>query len=480
MSSPVAPPRPRRRLSSRPSTGDDSFSQALHAGASFSDATGGQAFRRPSLSLDTEPAADDADPATHSAYSALSQYSAAPSPRPTSQAPDSARTPPDSASSYFQSPLTTFQFPAVPSLSTPTPATPPRAPLQQDPAPAASTSSYTVRPPRTSSVPSSPALNASAPVVGSPFGSARKKAPPPLELSRPPAWELDSARRLVRGHGAESSQAGASTQERWREDSSSSVEQPHRRQPSAGTSLASPSSLGPATSSTPRTRSESRDTLSQMTTTSFRASPLLDHPIPTSTLSFSPPRSPPNADDEPGPGEDDTAHTHLSSSSSTGALSSSPSSNYGSTGFAGARQYTGLGLGLPFSMSAAANLSSVSATSPGGDSSSTTPGRSTASDHYNGAPSSPGGERSRSSTSGADSPYTDRSKLIGLGELATPRWTSGVLERRWGAPFSDAPADGAAQEDDFDFLASYSSDRDSVVRLGSLLVQMGCASAMSC
>lgn len=84
-----------------------------------------------------------------------------------------------------------------------------------------------------------------------------------------------------------------------------------------------------------------------------------------------------------------------------------------------ARNYPGLQLGLPFSMSVADSLSSFSSTLQ----------REPSVDEllaldleaYN---------RSRSNSL-LESPVTDRTKLIGLGELATPRWTSAALERRW-------------------------------------------------
>lgn len=188
-------------------------------------------------------------------------------------------------------------------------------------------------------------------------------------------------------------------------------------------------------------KDEARDTLSSL----FKfPSPQLGTFIPSSHLDFSTIDSTIEdleADDEAG--EDDTTTTNLSflSSSSdgtreyTGEVPRPQGSSL--TGYDAPRQYTGLGLGLPFSMSAAANLSSLSPTlSPP---SSSIQQRAT-SDEQGGFPRSPsGGERSRSAsgTSGPESPVTDRSKLIGLGELATPRWTSGVLERRWGTPYDE-------------------------------------------
>ncbi|KAL8286436.1 hypothetical protein RQP46_004453 [Phenoliferia psychrophenolica] len=306
-----------------------------------------------------------------------------------------------------------------------------------------------------------PASGATATATSSPFGSARKKtAPPPLELNRPAPWaELDtSARRSERGHSSESSPVPTSSAATVDYGSS---DVPQRRQPGTG-------SLSSATARTALGgRSEERDTLSKLQSESSTPASSIAFPSSQSqTLTDTDADADADADE---PREDDTAHTFssIASSSSTGALSTSTSSEFGTTNssFGGARQYTGLGLGLPFSMSAAANLSSVSPT--GRSSASNTPGVSAFSDQDRaaGPSTSPYGERSRSSTSGTDSPVTDRSKLIGLGELATPRWTSGVLERRWGAPLNDPTTEGAprdGEEDEFDFLASYSSEREPV------------------
>lgn len=65
---------------------------------------------------------------------------------------------------------------------------------------------------------------------------------------------------------------------------------------------------------------------------------------------------------------------------------------------------------------------------------------------------------------------TDRSKLIGLGELATPRWTSAALERRWESPdaaqLRELPPvhDSIPEQDgeDFDVTESYRADHTEV------------------
>ncbi|KAK4703629.1 dual specificity tyrosine-phosphorylation-regulated kinase 2/3/4, partial [Phenoliferia sp. Uapishka_3] len=373
------------------------------------------------------------------------------SPRQTANAPSAQLTPRSPNSATRPSPgMSSFQFPSVPSYAT---SSPRQSSSPSHPAVTPSTTStpnVTPRPPRTSSNPPSPAQSSSSAMSSSPYASARKKAPPPLELR---AWELDGSRRIVRAQSSETSQT--STSESRVDTSYDPSDAPRRRQPSA-TSL--PTTAAPLPNST----SEERDTLSQMF--SFRSSPLLELHVPEPSPSDPSPADP-EADDEP-------ERTSQTPSSGTGTLSSSASFNYGSSGYGAARQHygSGLGLGLPFSMSAAANLSSMAPVSPTARSStSNTPGASADSDYYGtpATPSTPHGERNRSSTSGVESPVTDRSKLIGLGELATPRWTSGVLERRWGTPAPEESNKGknAVQEDttdEYDFLESYNGEREIV------------------
>lgn len=220
----------------------------------------------------------------------------------------------------------------------------------------------------------------------------------------------------------------------------------------------------PASSPGKGSRDEERDTLSGLY--GF-PSPLLDaiaSPTPSTFPSLAMhapgPEGEVDGDDEAGdegPDEDDTAGTgvsFLSSSSSSGAVSGSylngswNTDGSTSTGFGAGRQYAGLGLGLPFSVSAAANLSSLAT------SLSPTPSAHGFSS-VQPFPRSPSGERS-----GPESPVTDRSKLIGLGELATPRWTSGVLERKWGGIGEEKGEKRRAEDDvdEFDVLGSYGAE----------------------
>ncbi|GAA5870412.1 hypothetical protein JCM3774_002722 [Rhodotorula dairenensis] len=93
--------------------------------------------------------------------------------------------------------------------------------------------------------------------------------------------------------------------------------------------------------------------------------------------------------------------------------------------------------GLPFSASAAANLSSF-ATTTSPTTLTSYRSRATATGSLPVSPRSPPSSASQFSEL---SPGVDRGQLVGLGELATPRWTSGVLERRW-----DADSAGASHQ----------------------------------
>lgn len=105
--------------------------------------------------------------------------------------------------------------------------------------------------------------------------------------------------------------------------------------------------------------------------------------------------------------------------------------------------YSGLGLGLPWSKTGGGTGSSSGASAevrtPPSAASTRVPlsavGRTRQRDN------SVSGQSYTSSSSGA-SPVLDRTRLIGLGELATPRWTAAQHERRWGEEttyFGDAP-----------------------------------------
>ncbi|GAA6059334.1 hypothetical protein JCM10212_005914 [Sporobolomyces blumeae] len=197
---------------------------------------------------------------------------------------------------------------------------------------------------------------------------------------------------------------------------------------------------------TPDRADEERDTVSNMV--EFRASasesPVIQTSIPSATLGL--------AGEEPAEADDDTVgsgFSYLSTSTSSGfdqPRPYKPSTSFGSstTSYddgAVSRPYQGLGLGLPFSVSAAANLSSLASSAPLGTTSSSSsvtpiaiPSPPTTSSAYDPYRSPHPADRA------SESPGVDRGQLIGLGELATPRWTSAALERRWGAP------DGGSRE----------------------------------
>ena len=106
--------------------------------------------------------------------------------------------------------------------------------------------------------------------------------------------------------------------------------------------------------------------------------------------------------------------------------------------------YAGLGLGLPFSSGSLAGADLPSSSSLATNLASSSSVGSIYSEQSNGR------HRRRSSVnyrSPLESPVTDRSKLVGLGELATPRWTSQWTHR---------PSYSSDQQgDDFDVLANY-------------------------
>ncbi|GAA6011240.1 hypothetical protein JCM10207_008274 [Rhodosporidiobolus poonsookiae] len=213
---------------------------------------------------------------------------------------------------------------------------------------------------------------------------------------------------------------------------------------------------------------EERDTLSGLINFNPESSPVLTTDIPSSRLSLS--------DDVHGAADnDDTVGSGFSFLSSSASDSSAfgaadAARPYQSSSSSSAQPYNhgGVGLGLPFSMSASANLSSLG-TSPFGASStfsapppplpSTSPTTSPY-DPYR----SPGGRSS-------GSPVADRGQLIGLGELATPRWTSGPLEKRWGVPDSEERRASASARrshgDDFDVLGSYGLEHEPMPPLPS-------------
>ncbi|GAA5884460.1 hypothetical protein JCM6882_005260 [Rhodosporidiobolus microsporus] len=253
-------------------------------------------------------------------------------------------------------------------------------------------------------------------------GSFRRKPPPPLDF----AYESVSPKTRARGDSSASSEDEGVV-------------------PTAAVN----SSPGKAAQ-----QEEERDTLSGLINFDPTSSPVLHTDIPSSRLSLSddlPVRTP----------NDDTMASYSSYLSSSGS-SNLDAQSYQPSTFASSGAYgQGVGLGLPFSMSAAANLSSLGASSSSSYSGfnfppppipSTSPTHSPA-DPYR----SPGGQST-------GSPVADRGQLIGLGELATPRWTSGPLEKRWGAPDSEErrqqPVSGRRLEDKFDVLGSYGLEHE--------------------
>ncbi|GEM06822.1 dual-specificity tyrosine-(Y)-phosphorylation regulated kinase [Rhodotorula toruloides] len=167
------------------------------------------------------------------------------------------------------------------------------------------------------------------------------------------------------------------------------------------------------------------------------SSPVIDMSIPSPRLGL--------ADDTPE--KDDTVASSSSFISSSAASSSGrgpyvPARTVDLSSSTFSRTRDGLGLGLPFSMSASANLSSL-ATAPLSSSVTSNSSSRKAPSIATSNPSSPltssglAANRSPSIAERNDfSPVVDRGQLVGLGELATPRWTSEALERRWGAALS--------------------------------------------
>ncbi|GAA5875496.1 hypothetical protein JCM8547_001682 [Rhodosporidiobolus lusitaniae] len=251
-------------------------------------------------------------------------------------------------------------------------------------------------------------------------GSTRRKPPPPLEFLNEPVSPT------TRVAGEEPYSAASST------GGFTPVENP------------SPS------------KEEERDTLSGLINFDPSSSPVLTTDIPSSRLSLSDDLSV----EQSNPSYLSSPAFDPSSSTRSYQPSSSSSSAYGN----------GVGLGIPFSMSAAANLSSLASSPPSSSRypipippiPSTSPTTSPT-DTYR----SPAFQRRDS-----DSPVTDRGQLIGLGELATPRWTSGPLERRWGAaPESEerqyqqqqgqgTQRRGEKLEERFDVVGSYGLEQE--------------------
>ncbi|GAA5874038.1 hypothetical protein JCM1840_006126 [Sporobolomyces johnsonii] len=257
-------------------------------------------------------------------------------------------------------------------------------------------------------------------------GSTRRKPPAPLDLAN------DAPRVKARG------------------DSPASSDDEEQASGGAGP-LGNSAHL-----STPGREEEERDTLSGLVDfhPSTGSSPVISMKIPSSRLSLSD-----DADN------DDTVASGFSFLSSTSgssngyeaeqarpykpsAVLSSSTSGYDAPN---SRPYQGLGLGLPFSVSAAANLSSLGTSPPSTSRLPPVPSNPTSTvDPYRSPQAA-----DRTTTS----PVADRGQLIGLGELATPRWTSAPLERRWGAlPTSEER--GTAGEEPYDLLANYGIEHE--------------------
>ncbi|GAA5898348.1 hypothetical protein JCM8208_006953 [Rhodotorula glutinis] len=198
-----------------------------------------------------------------------------------------------------------------------------------------------------------------------------------------------------------------------------------------------------------RTRAgdEERDSLSGLISFDPSSSPVIDTTIPSGALSltdeFADGLGRGRARDDVPPKSGSSFLSSSMPASASARAPYQPSSVLSLSTYDGARQQHGLGLGLPFSMSAHAGLSSLaipptSAAFPAGAQSATESNPPSPAAASTSAYRSPlAGPRDPHRSSVQLSPAVDRGQLIGLGELATPRWTSGVLEKRWGAPASE-------------------------------------------
>ncbi|KAK4051852.1 serine/threonine protein kinase, CMGC, dual-specificity [Microbotryomycetes sp. JL201] len=184
-------------------------------------------------------------------------------------------------------------------------------------------------------------------------------------------------------------------------------------------------------------KTEARDTLSSLHTFS---SAYLGTAIPSASLGVSSQDFVASSPRDSGPA---LVLGRPSASSSTHVSSSPPGSHVQSASHLsspqayGTRTFANFGLGLPFSASASANLSNLT-------------GSSSPADHHfiparNFQTKKASGENSREfvvderDSFQIESPVLDRTSLVGLGELATPRWTSSVLERKWTSPLDVGP-----------------------------------------
>lgn len=190
---------------------------------------------------------------------------------------------------------------------------------------------------------------------------------------------------------------------------------------------------------TPNRDEEEKDTLSKLAASE---SPAIELSIPTSNLHFEPSAAELDRDDD----TIGSGISYLSSSTSSSKnieaddqprpyqpSSFLSSSTHGYEQGPSSRPYQGVGLGLPFSVSAAANLSSLASRAPLSASHPLPidiPSPSSHGQAFRDPYRSPRPDQDGT----VESPVVDRGQLIGLGELATPRWTSAALERRWGAP----------------------------------------------
>ncbi|KAM0788381.1 hypothetical protein ACM66B_001520 [Microbotryomycetes sp. NB124-2] len=343
---------------------------------------------------------------------------------------DSAQSSPRTRNSAQSSPRTSsFQFPSVnnataasstaSSTSSPRHAPPP-SPRVSSLVDSIARTGSSPRPVRRSFASGSPSARTSAEQ-----SSPRKKPPAPLQLDFDRYQDAHTS-ALKRSPRLDST-AESSSQREWQTPAATASPRP----------LSSDSPL----------KTEARDKLSGLH--SF-PSPYLGTAIPSASLDVS------SRDFVAGsPRESAAAAATLfpSSPSSLAYLSSSPtgaqaaassSSNLGSSqAYGGARAFAGVGLGLPFSASASANLSYL-----GGPTSPADP-RRPPTQAYQGTRTS-GDESLATSAVEAqsfqiESPVLDRTNLIGLGELATPRWTSSVLERKWATPLDAGSRRGSEQ-----------------------------------
>ncbi|KAK4058399.1 serine/threonine protein kinase, CMGC, dual-specificity [Microbotryomycetes sp. JL221] len=295
----------------------------------------------------------------------------------------------------------------------------------------------TESPRASSNTPSAAAAASSSSSTFSSSSSPRRKPPAPLQLDQSSHHhEDDTMERDARSQSKQTISRSAkesprSTTKRW----TSSIHTGFSND--STTMTGSSSSLHKSPS-----KSEARDTLSSLQPF---PSPFLGTSIPSASLDVSSSdfAAANHSPTIPQQASSPSTAIRRTSDSRQNAFASSSGSSQGFDGV-GSRHYSGVGLGLPFSASASANLSSL-ANAP----------VSPSQVHRFSMSAQPNMARRRSSVETSldpntlseefkhasfdvESPVIDRTNLVGLGELATPRWTSSVLERKWATPLDSA------------------------------------------